>query len=174
MKGNVLLFFPLIFIFGLILMSGIIRFSGVQSNEHKKYARVPSGYLMVLTQGDSIFNELESFAERENIPSANFTAMGFVNVVFGFFDFERKTYLPGEFNDVELVSMLGSIAWKDGKPSVHSHGVVADRDFQAKGGHILAGAVSSGSMEIMIIVQDKKFKREFQEALGADVLQTSE
>jgi len=136
-----------------------------------RYTKVPTGYLMVLRQGDNIFEELEAFAAKENVPSANSTGMGFVNITFGFFDFEKKDYDPiREFKDVELASMHGTIAWQNGEPSIHTHGVITGKDFIAHGGHILSGTVSTGSLEIMIIVHDKQLERVKEKALGANVL----
>jgi len=143
----------------------------VDKNEVKRYTKVPNGYLMVLRQGDNIFQSLENFAIQEKIPAANFSGMGFVDVTFGFFDLKTKQYDPKEFKGMELASMLGTIAWKDGKPSIHSHGVGGDKSFQAYGGHILSTTVSTGSVEIMIIIHDKPFQRKKDEALGADILE---
>ncbi|WP_134091541.1 PPC domain-containing DNA-binding protein [Olivibacter sp. XZL3] len=135
-----------------------------------RYTKVQSGYLMVLRQGDNVIEQLERFAQKEHIPSANFTGMGFVNITFGFFDSAKKKFDPQHFKDVELASMQGTIAWQQGKPSIHLHGVVAGKDFKAYGGHILDGTVGTGSLEIMIIPHEKKFERVFEEDLGADVL----
>ena len=136
----------------------------------KRYTKVPSGYLMVLKQGDDILKKLEEFTITEDIPSANFTGMGFVNVQFGFFDAKTKKFIPKNFNDVEMASMHGSIAWQDGKVSIHTHGVVGDKNFNAFGGHILSGTVGTGSLEIMIITHDKKLERKLDTQLGANVL----
>lgn len=139
--------------------------------EIPRYTKVPAGYLMVLRQGDNIFEEIEALAQKENIPSANFTGMGFVNMTFGFFDFKKKEYDPKqEFKDMELASMHGSIAWQKGKVSIHAHGTVTGKDFKAFGGHILSGTVSTGSLEIMVTVHDKKLERIKEEKLGANVL----
>ena len=136
----------------------------------KKYTRVPAGYLMVLRQGDSILNEIETLAQAEKIPSATFSGMGFVNITFGFFDFKTRQYDPKEFRDVELASMQGTIAWQKGKVSLHAHGVVTDKSFQAYGGHILKGAVGTGSVEILVTLHDQRLERVFEEELGANVL----
>jgi len=135
-----------------------------------KYIKVPTGYLMLLRQGDDVLKELENFAVAENILSANFSGMGFVNAKFGFFNFKTKEYDPKEFNDVELANMVGTIAWKDGKPSLHTHGVVTDKDFNAHGGHMLAATVGTGSVEILITPHDKKLSRVTEQPLGANVL----
>jgi predicted DNA-binding protein with PD1-like motif len=137
----------------------------------KRYTKVPEGYLMVLHQGDNVFEQLEIFAQQENIPAANFTGMGFVDVTFGFFDFKTKQYDPKEFKGVELASMHGTIAWKEGKPNVHSHGVAGDKSFKAHAGHILSATVSTGSLEIMLIIHDKRLERKKDESIGADVLE---
>ncbi len=136
----------------------------------KRYVKVPAGYLMVLRQGDNVFKELEKFSKEENIPSANFTAMGFVNITFGFFNFQTKQYNPKDFKDVELVSMHGTIAWKNDTIAIHAHGVVADKTFRAFGGHILSANVGTGSVEILLTVHDKHFERKKDETIGADVL----
>jgi predicted DNA-binding protein with PD1-like motif len=136
----------------------------------KSYSKVPNGYLMVLKQHQNLFDEIERLAIDEKIPSANFTGMGFVNITFGYFNSNTKQYQPGEYADVELASLHGSIAWKDGKPSVHAHGVVGDQKFEAHAGHILKATVSTGSLEVMVTVHDKQFERRRDERLGADVL----
>lgn len=136
-----------------------------------RYTKVENGYVMVLQQNDSLFKHLEDIAVKEKISGANFTGMGFVNITFGYFDQTKQTYLPASFNKVELASMHGSIAWKDGKSSIHAHGVVTGKDFKAYGGHILSAAVSTGSLEIMIVTHNKNFTRKRDEGLGADVMQ---
>jgi uncharacterized protein len=136
----------------------------------KRYTKVVHGYLMVLRHNDNVFEQLENFARTEKIPSANFTGMGFVDIRFGFFDFETKKYDPKDFKSVELVSMHGTIAWKKDSASIHAHGVVADKTFQAFGGHILQANVGTGSVEILITVHDKTFERKKDESIGADVL----
>jgi len=138
--------------------------------EVARYTKVPAGYLMVLRQGDDILKEIEALAQKENIPSANFTGMGFVNMTFGFFDFKTKKYDPATFNDMELAGMHGTIAWQKGKVSIHAHGTVTGKDFKAYGGHILSGTVSTGSVEILVTVHDRQLERIMEQPLGANVL----
>ncbi len=157
----------------LIALVGVTLNAQSSSDTSKRYTKVTSGYLMVLKQGDDILKKLEEFTIAENIPSANFTGMGFVNVQFGFFDAKSKKFIPKDFNDVEMASMHGSIAWQDGKVSIHTHGVVGDKNFNAFGGHILSGTVGTGSLEIMIIPHDKKLERKLDTQLGANVLDIS-
>jgi predicted DNA-binding protein with PD1-like motif len=153
----------------LMLISGMRTFAQ-EKNEEKRYTRVDAGYLMVLQQGDNIMDELEKFSMVEHIPSANFTGMGFVNITFGFYNVQTKGYKPKTFEGVELASMHGTIANTKGKPSIHAHGVIGDNNFQARAGHILQAMVSTGSVEIFLIVHDKPFERELDEKTGAEML----
>lgn len=66
----------------ILLLTGSAHSLKAQSTQEKKYVKVPAGYLMVLTEGDNILEHLESFAKEINIPSANFTGMGFVNITY--------------------------------------------------------------------------------------------
>lgn len=135
-----------------------------------RYIKVPAGYLMVLRQGDNVFEQLEKLAENEKILSANISGMGFVNAEFGFFNQKKKEYDPKKFSDVEMAGMNGSIAWQKEKVSLHIHGVVTDKNFHAFGGHMLAATVSTGSVEILVTIHDKKLERIMEEPLGANVL----
>lgn len=139
----------------------------------KRYIKTPTGYLMVLRQGDDVFSNIEKLAKMEKIPAANFTGMGFVNAKFGFFNFKTKEYEPKEFTKVELASMTGSIAWKQDEVSLHIHGLVTGSDFKAYGGHLLQATVDTGSLEIVVIVHDQKLQRKMEQPLGANVLQLS-
>lgn len=139
--------------------------------EPKRYTKVQDGYLMVLRQGDDIFKQLEAFAKTENILSANFTGMGFAgSITFGFFNYQTKQFERQEFQKVEIASLNGTIGKKGDAYSIHAHGVVTGRDFNAHGGHMLFGTVGTGSVEIMILVHDKAFERKFDPKIGADVL----
>lgn len=146
--------------------------SHAAADEGPRYTKTPTGYLMVLRRGDNVLERLEALAAEENIPSASLMGIGFFReVTFGFYDFEKKEFSPQSFRDVEVAGMTGSIAWKDGSPSIHAHATVAGRDFQAVGGHILAAEVGTGSAEITVIVHEAKLERQVDPEIGANVLQ---
>lgn len=136
-----------------------------------KAIRTPAGYLMVLTEGDDLFAELAALAEREAVPAASFTGFGFAgSVTFGYFDFERRTYRPATFADREMTGINGTLAWKDGKPSVHAHGVGGGDDFTVAGGHLLALTVGRGSLEVTLTLHDRHLERTEEPAIGANIL----
>ncbi len=136
-----------------------------------EYIKVPAGYLVVLRQGAPVLERLKALAIQEQIPSASFSAIGFTDITFGFFNFNTKQYTPKTFKNVELASMTGSIAWQGDQVSIHAHGVVTDESFRAYGGHILEATVGTGSVEILVTVHDKILQRHAEDPPGANVLQ---
>ncbi len=68
----------------------VINFSA-QEKEICRYTKTPTGFLMVLREGDDVISRIENLAKTENIPSASFTGIGFAaDVTFGFYDFNAK------------------------------------------------------------------------------------
>ena len=149
----------------------LINFSA-QEKEVCRYTKTPTGFLMVLRQGDDVISNIENLAKAENIPSASFTGIGFASdVTFGFYDFNEKKFNPKTFKKVEMGSLTGSVAWNEKGPSIHIHGVATDEKFDAYGGHILSLHVGTGSMEIYVTINDKKLERKIEQPLNANVLQ---
>lgn len=146
-------------------------FAKTSVSQAPKYIRVSEGYLMVLKQGDSLFPELEHLAVKEHIPSASFSGIGFADVEFGLFNSRTKKYRSKTFNELEIASLEGSIAWQNGAPSIHAHGVGANKHFRAFAGHILSAKVGTGSLEILITLHNKKLERVKDEPSGANILE---
>jgi uncharacterized protein len=139
-----------------------------------RYVKTTAGYLMVFREGDDVIAGIENLVKEKQIPSANFTGIGFAQeVTFGFFDFNEKKFNPKTFNKTEMGSLTGSIAWEGDRPSIHIHGVATDEKFNAYGGHILALKVGTGSMEIYITLNNEKLERKKEFPLNANVLQLS-
>ena len=137
----------------------------------ERYIKTPTGYLMVLRHGDDVLANLEQITAREKIPSASIAGIGFAReATFGFYDFGRKVFDPKTFRNVEVASLTGSLAWKEGKPSIHVHGTVTDGSFGSYGGHLLGMVIGTGSMEITVVLHDRKLERAVDPAIGATVL----
>jgi predicted DNA-binding protein with PD1-like motif len=142
-----------------------------EMNLNGKYIKTPTGYLMVLRHGDNVIAHLEQLAIAEKVPSASFVGIGFMGeATFGFYDFGRNQFDPKTFRNVEMANMTGTIAWKEGRPSIHAHGIVTDGNFNAVGGHVLGLTVGTGSSEITIILHQEKLDRFVDPAFSANVL----
>ena len=142
---------------------------GPNPDPQRKHTLTADGALMVLREGDDAFAELSKLAIDQRIEGATFSGFGFGHATFGYFNQQTKTYDRREIRDVELASLTGSIAWKDGTPALHAHAVAADHTFTAYGGHLLGFQVGHGSLEVQILKRPS-LTRQRDEALGADVL----
>jgi predicted DNA-binding protein with PD1-like motif len=78
-------------------------------------------YAVIFYQGDEAFSGLLEFAERYQVTSAHFTAIGAVKeATLGWFDPARKMYKKIPINGQhEVIAMSGDIALYQGKPIVH-------------------------------------------------------
>jgi len=87
---------------------------------------------------------LESLTEFANKMSINFAEISFIGAVQNakvmYFDQDKKEYLHHDFpKGHEVLSGTGNISLLDGKPFVHVHIVLADKDGDAIGGHLDEG-----------------------------------
>ncbi len=110
-------------------------------------------YAVIFSKGDEAFSGLLKFAEKYQVTSAHFTAIGAGNrAMAAWFDPQRKMYkkipIEGQF---EVISMIGDIALFQGKPQVHTHVVVSTSDGTARGGHVLELYVNP-TLEVMVTV----------------------
>src|SRR5437899_3851710 len=100
-------------------------------------------WALVFDKGDELMVTLTSFARRERMGAAHFTAIGaFSEVMLGYFDRERREYTQIPVREqVEVLTLAGDIALEKGDPKVHAHVVVGKADGSAHGGHVLSARV---------------------------------
>src|SRR5882762_9688703 len=97
----------------------------------KKIDKSPTTFILVFTTGDELADGLLQFAKEHKLSAASFKAVGALSSVrLGWFSWESKRYEPSVTLDeqVELVSLIGDVALKDGDPVVHAHAVIGKRD----------------------------------------------
>ena len=100
----------------------------------------PKTFVLVFQSGDEVAEGLLRFAKEQKLSAASFTAIGAASSVrLAWFSWERKRYEPSVTLDeqVELLSLTGDVALKEGEPVVHAHAVVGRKDGTAHGGHLL-------------------------------------
>jgi predicted DNA-binding protein with PD1-like motif len=119
-------------------------------------------YAVIFYQGDEALSGLLEFAQKYQITSAHFTAIGAVNgAMLGWFDPQRKMYkkIPIE-GPHEVIGMSGDIALYQGKPVVHTHMLVGNSDGTTRGGHVLAAYVSP-TLEVMVTADPVTMQKRF-------------
>ena len=136
-----------------------------------RYARVdekPKSYVLIFDIGDELAEGLKKFAQEQNLAGSSFKAIGaFSSVKLGWFNWETKKYETSvDLNEqVELLSLIGDIALKDGEPQVHAHVVVGRRDGTAHGGH-LQRAVVRPTCEVQVTESPVRLQKEFDAESG--------
>ena len=95
-------------------------------------------YIIRLERGEELLARLTDFCERENVHLASVEGIGASDhAVVGLYDIPSKTYIKHELNGpMELVSLLGNITAKDGKPYLHLHASFCGSDMVLRGGHL--------------------------------------
>jgi len=95
-------------------------------------------FALIFDDGDEPVELITGFARDNRISAASMTAVGACrNVTLGYFDTEIMQYRSTEVNEqVELLSLIGDIATKDGEPTLHAHVVLGRKDSSAVGGHL--------------------------------------
>ncbi len=100
-------------------------------------------FALIFETGDEAMTGLVEFARTNKLGAARFTAIGaFRDVTLGYFDWEKKAYQKIPVREqVEVLSLIGDVALKDGEPKVHAHVVVGRSDGSTRGGHLMEAHV---------------------------------
>jgi hypothetical protein len=86
---------------------------------------------------------LNDFVQENEIQAGTVGVIGVVaRARLGFFEVEAGDYVVTEVPEHrEIASCLGNVSLREGRPTVHAHIVVSDREGHAAGGHLLDGTV---------------------------------
>ncbi|WP_188197785.1 PPC domain-containing DNA-binding protein [Nonomuraea sp. SYSU D8015] len=102
-----------------------------------------TAHAVIMDKGDDVMAELRRWAEAHNVGAASVTGIGaFSSATLGYFDRDRKDYVPIRVNEqAEVLTLAGDIAIANGQPQVHAHVVLGLRDGSTRGGHLLEAHV---------------------------------
>lgn len=132
-------------------------------------------FVLRFEEGEEVASTLLDFAERRGVHAAELTGIGALSdVVLGFFDLDRREYHHNPVTQqVEVLSLIGNLAEKDGKPKLHAHIVVGKRDGAALGGHLVEGHVRP-TLEIVVTDAPAHLKRRTDPKTGLALLDLPE
>lgn len=97
---------------------------------------------IVLDGGEELNACLEEFARREILNDSSFTANGsFRHAVLGYLEAGKQDRLRSRTLDrpSQVVSLVGEVAWRNGKPHIDMRAVLGDSDGGTFDGHLLEG-----------------------------------
>ena len=130
---------------------------------------------VIFDKNDEPISGLTDFAREEGISAAHFTAIGaFESAVLGYFDWEKKEYKKIPINEqMEVLTLAGDIALKDGEPKVHAHVVLGKKDGSAHGGHLMEAKVRP-TLEVMLTESPAELQRRFDSESGLALIDPQE
>jgi len=104
-----------------------------------------------------IITFLNNVANKHGITTATFTLIGALKwAKLGFYDQDKHEYLETLLSTPqEIATCVGNISTKEGNPFVHAHAVLADRNGNTKGGHLLEGKVFAAEVHLFELVGEK-------------------
>ena len=136
--------------------------------QSKLVSKTPRVWVLVMAPGEEAKEKITAFAKQEKIRAASFVALGaFKRAVVGYFDWDKKKYMPIPINSqVEVITLVGDIAEDEkGVPSLHAHTVLGLSDGHTRGGHLIEGHVRP-TLEVTLSETAAHLVRKKKPALG--------
>lgn len=111
---------------------------------------------------EDIFDAIREIIHKHNVKSGLLNIIGALKkFTIGFFHIDKKEYETKTFDqDVELISCIGNISFKDKVPIIHLHVSVGKNDYGIIGGHLIQPSIVSITAEVYIYEIDHMISRE--------------
>lgn len=135
-----------------------------------EYRRLENTYMVRIDRGEDIMVQLKELCEKESVRLGRVEAIGAADrAVIGVYDLEKKEYSTEEISEfMEITGLNGSITEMDGKPYIHLHATLADRNHRVHGGHVIEMRVGA-TCEMFVTVPEGKVDRKKDEELGINL-----
>jgi len=140
-----------------------------------RYQRFDRRMQVRIESGENVLEPLVELARREGLGYAVVNGLGAVRWVrVAYLNVETKEYEPHEVTEqLEMVSLIGNLALRDGEPFFHLHATLGRRDLSTFGGHFL-DAIAHPTLEVSIQPEDGTLVRRFDPQLGMAVMDLPE
>ncbi len=129
-------------------------------------------YVLRAGMGEEVIGALQGFCKEQRIGAGKFFAIGASKELrLGWYDVGAKEYTWQEFPEkLEIVGLLGNIAWKGGEVIAHAHGSFSNKEMQMVGGHV-AKLVVGAACEIVLEKFDGRIEKAYDEETGLNLMQ---
>ena len=134
------------------------------------YRREGDRIFVRLETGEEVHPTLVALAESHGLGGGWLSGIGAATgVELGYYDLARKEYVRTPIEgDVEVAGVSGSLGVAEGKPFVHLHAIVSDRQCMTRGGHLFR-AVAGATLEFVVLIAEQPIERTFDEASGLNL-----
>ena len=128
-------------------------------------------HALAFTHGDEALAGLHAYCVQHGIAAAHFVALGaLAGARVAYFDWETKDYEAIEVDEqVEVLSLVGTVALHEGEPLIHAHIVLGRRDGSACGGHLLEARVRP-TLELVLTEGEQPLHKAVDPESGLPVL----
>lgn len=110
---------------------------------------------------EDLIDSIREITKKYQIKSGIINCIGALKkFTIGFYDIKSKDYKMETFEEnVELISCMGNIAYKEDEPIIHLHVTLGKNDFSLIGGHLSQPSIVSVTGEVKIFEIIHKLKR---------------
>lgn len=124
-----------------------------------------------IKNGDDLHNSLTVYCIKNNVKAGLILAVGALkNAKLSFYDQAKKVFIPQNINkSLEILSCLGNISLKDGKPFVHAHLTVSDKTGRVYGGHLEKGSIIFACECTIVETSGELLNRKFDKLTGLNL-----
>jgi len=135
-----------------------------------KFKKSGDNYFLRIDKGESFPEKLIEFAEAKNIKTADIKGIGAVkNPLLSCYLPAERSYIEKELvGDYEILTLLGNITMKDGKPYTHFHASLSDDEFKGFGGHLQRCEIT-GTLELFIYPTKIEIERRYDEETNLQI-----
>jgi hypothetical protein len=126
--------------------------------------RLGREFILRLKHESDVIESITQLARKEAVDTGIFTAIGALKQArLGYYDQHMHAYREIVIDSPhELASCIGNVSLKDGQPFAHAHVVLADREGNTKGGHLLEGMVFAAEVHLRRL-EGPKLERTYDE-----------
>lgn len=136
-----------------------------------KYSQHDKHFVLVLQKGEFLVEQLTSFCKKYEIKAGFFHGLGgALSAEIGYYHLDRQEY---EFQTLarvlEITSLHGNVALKNGTPFIHVHAVLSDAALRAYSGHVKELTVG-GTCEVHLQTFEDTWHRKYDEETGLSLI----
>jgi predicted DNA-binding protein with PD1-like motif len=127
--------------------------------------------VLVFEKGEQLIVALTDFCRDNRIHAGFFHGLGgALAAELGYYHLDSREYEFQKLDQVlEIASLHGNIALKDGEPFIHAHGVFSDAELRTYAGHIKELTVG-GTCEVHLRTFEASWQRRFDEETGLSLM----
>lgn len=137
-----------------------------------EYRKFGDTYVVRLFTGEMIHDCLTRLCREEDIRLAQVNGIGALDhAVVGLYKMAEKKYLPTTLDEeMEILSLTGSVTRMDGEPYLHLHAALGREGGVTAGGHLTQGRISVTG-ELFVRTLPGSVGRRLDEAIGINMME---